>query len=146
MFDAATGAEMARLDHDGAVNAVAFSPDGTRVATGSTATDAARVFDAATGAEIARLDHDGAVNAVAFSPDSTRVTTGSDKRIARVFDAATGAEISRLDHDSPQCRGGVQPRRHPGGHRQPRMWSGGGSSARVWYIDHGQLIEQATGR
>ena len=35
VFDAATGAEMARLDHDGAVNAVAFSPDGTRVATGS---------------------------------------------------------------------------------------------------------------
>ena len=35
VFDAATGAEMSRLDHEGTVNAVAFSPDGTRVATGS---------------------------------------------------------------------------------------------------------------
>ena len=35
MFDAATGAEISRLDHDGRVSAVAFSPDGTRVATGS---------------------------------------------------------------------------------------------------------------
>ena len=35
VFDAATGAEISRLDHDGAVYAVAFSPDGTRVATGS---------------------------------------------------------------------------------------------------------------
>ena len=35
VFDAATGAEVSRLDHEDAVNAVAFSPDGTRVATGS---------------------------------------------------------------------------------------------------------------
>ena len=62
----------ARLDHGGSVNAVAFSPDGTRVATGS-GDGSARVFDAATGAELARLDHDGPVNAVAFSPDGTRV-------------------------------------------------------------------------
>ena len=84
------------------MNAVAFSPDGTRVATGSgdRSGGSARVFDAATGAEISRLDHDSRVNAVAFSPDGTRVATGSSDRSARVFDAATGAEISRLDHDA----------------------------------------------
>ena len=35
VFDAATRAELCRLDHEGPVNAVAFSPDGTRVATAS---------------------------------------------------------------------------------------------------------------
>ena len=84
MFDAATGAELSRLDHGYAVRAVAFSPDGTRVATGSD-DGSARVFDAATGAELCRLDHDGGVHAVAFSPDGTRVATGSGDRSARVW-------------------------------------------------------------
>jgi WD40 repeat protein len=84
VFDAATGAEIARLDHDDSVSAVAFSPDGTRVATGSY-DDSARVFDAATGTEIARLDHDDSVSAVAFSPDGTRVATGSSDGSAQVW-------------------------------------------------------------
>ena len=89
---------VARLDHGGRVFAVAFSPDGARVVTGS-GDNSARVFDAVTGAELARLDHDGAVRAVAFSPDGARVVTGSDYNSARVFDAVTGAELARLDHD-----------------------------------------------
>ena len=85
---------MARLDHDGPVYAVAFSPDGAWVATASE-DGTARVFEAATGAEVARLDHDGAVMAVAFSPDGARVATASDDVFggggsARVFEAATG--------------------------------------------------------
>ena len=76
--------QRSRADHDGSVNAVAFSPDGTRVATGSS-DRSARVLDAATGAELCRLDHDGPVTAVAFSPDGTRVATGSSDRSARVW-------------------------------------------------------------
>jgi len=53
VFDAATGTELARLDHDGPVWAVAFAPDGTRVATAS-ADGSARIFDA-TGTELLRL-------------------------------------------------------------------------------------------
>ncbi len=52
-----------------------------------------------TGAELTRLDHGVTVNAVAFSPDGTRVTTAS-----------------------------------------------GDQSARVWVVDHHQLIEQAEAR
>ena len=86
-----------RLDHDSGVGSVAFSPDGTRVATGSY-DGSARVFDATTGAELARLDHGGGVRSVAFSPDGTRVATGSGDGSARVFDATSGAQLSRLDH------------------------------------------------
>src|SRR5436305_764672 len=82
---------LARVDHDGPVRAVAFSPDGAWMATGSD-DGSARVLDAASGAERARLDHDGPVGAVAFSPDGACVATGSDDGSARVFDAASGAE------------------------------------------------------
>ena len=76
VLDAATGVQLARLDHDGAVNAVAFRPDGE--AGGYTISDdhSARVFDPVTGAEVVLLAQDGPVNAVAFSPDGTRVASG----------------------------------------------------------------------
>ena len=58
------------------VNAVAFSPDGRWVVSGSY-DKTAGVWDAATGREIARMTHDDEVSAVAFSPDSRRVVSGS---------------------------------------------------------------------
>ena len=91
---------LARLKHDDMVHAVAFSPDGTRVATASR-DRTARVFDAATGAELARLPHSGPVTSVAFSPDGTRLATASRDGSARIFDAATGAELARLPHGGP---------------------------------------------
>ena len=89
---------LARFDHDRRVTAVAFSPDGTQVATGST-DGSARVLDVASRAELVRLRHDGEVTAVAFSPDGTQVATGSADHLARVFDAATGAVKARRRHD-----------------------------------------------
>jgi WD40 repeat protein len=89
VIDAATGAEIWRLDHGSPVNAVTFSPDGTQLATGSGCerghSGKARVIDAATGAEISRLDHDGIVNAVAFGPDGTQLATSSGDGSTRVW-------------------------------------------------------------
>jgi hypothetical protein len=91
--------EAARLMHDGPVIAVAFSPDGKWVVSGSSDTTA-RVWDisaslreaslgdnagAATGAEVARLTHDNDVNTVAFSPDGKWVISGSGDGTARVW-------------------------------------------------------------
>ena len=80
--------------------AVAFSPDGKSVATGSL-DKTARVMDAATGKEVSRLPHQGMVHAVAFSPDGKWVATGSSDKTARVMAAATGKEVSRLPHQYP---------------------------------------------
>jgi WD40 repeat protein len=118
---------------------VAFSPDGTQVATGSS-DGSARVFGAATGAEISRLGHDGPVTAVAFSPDGTQVATGSSDGSARVFGAATGAEISRLDHDGPVTAVAFSP------DGTQVATASNDASARVWWADHSQLIEQAASR
>jgi WD40 repeat protein len=79
------------------VRAVAFSPDGKWVATGSV-DKTARVMEAATGREVARLTHGGWVRAVAFSPDGKWVATGSVDKTARVMEAATGREIHRISH------------------------------------------------
>jgi hypothetical protein len=60
------GSGYRRLDHGGLVNAVAFSPDGTKVLTGSK-DKTARLWDAATGKPLGEpLRHNGEVYAVVF--------------------------------------------------------------------------------
>jgi hypothetical protein len=75
---------------------VAFSPDGTRLLTGSD-DRTARVWDARTGTPLLELKgHTGSVRSVAFSPDGTRLVTGSLDRTARVWDARTGTPLLEL--------------------------------------------------
>ena len=94
---AGAGREVARLVHQDGVRTVAFSPDGTLVATGSW-DKTARVFEARTGREVARLAHQDGVRAVAFSPDGTLVATGSEDKSARVFEARTGRELKHVNN------------------------------------------------
>jgi WD40 repeat protein len=82
--------------HSGSVDAVAVSPDGTRIVTASR-DKTARVWEAATGKEIARLEgHGDYVTSAAWSPDGTRIVTGSSDKTVRVWDAKTFAEIAIL--------------------------------------------------
>jgi WD40 repeat protein len=95
VFEAASGKEVSRLTRQGRVRAVAFSPDGRWVATGSY-DNTARVFEAASGKEVSRLTQQGPVSAVAFSPDGRWVATGSYDKTARVFEAASGKEVAKV--------------------------------------------------
>ena len=95
--------ELARLQHDGSVEAASFSPDGSRIVTMSQ-DRTARVWDVATAKEIARLGHD-AVTSAAFSPDSARILTASKDKTARIWDVATGKELARLGHDDAVSSG-----------------------------------------
>jgi hypothetical protein len=94
LWDASTGADIRTFSgHTGEVFSVAFSPDGTKVLTGSN-DHTAELWDVATGNEIhAFLGHTNGVDSVAFSPDGTKVLTGSNDHTAKLWDAATGAEI-----------------------------------------------------
>jgi WD40 repeat protein len=69
------------------VLAVAFSPDGTRLATGSD-DNRARVWDAASGQQLLEVRHGKRVRAVAFSPDGTRLATGSDDKSVQIWSVA----------------------------------------------------------
>ena len=69
IWDAASGALIAALEHGDSVTSAAFSPDGGRVVTAS-ADMTARIWDAADGREIVTLKgHQGPVASATFSPD-----------------------------------------------------------------------------
>jgi WD40 repeat protein len=130
-----------RLDHDGIVSAVAFSPDGTRLATASD-DGRARVFDTATGSEICRVTQDARVHAVAFSPDGKWIVTGSSglpSGGARVFNSTTGAEVVRLNDDGDVSAVAFSPDGTKVAVGSRRLFSGGGG-ARVFEAASGAEI------
>jgi WD40 repeat protein len=78
------------------VTAVAFSPDGTQLATASR-DRTAQTWDTATGQPRATCTgHRDNVTAVAFSPDGTQLATASRDGTARTWDTATGECLMTL--------------------------------------------------
>jgi WD40 repeat protein len=76
--------------HTSAVLSVSFSPDGTRIITGSY-DGTLRLWDAGTGEPIGEplRGHTGSVWSVSFSPDGTHIVTGSSDKTVRLWDAGT---------------------------------------------------------
>jgi WD40 repeat protein len=100
IWDVAEGRVAATLD-DYVVAALAFSPDGDRLATAGQAHGVVRLWDARTGRELDRLvGHTGSANSLAFHPARNRLITGSSDRTLKVWD---------LDRRyRPQCLEGHQ--------------------------------------
>ena len=98
---------------------MSFSPDGTRIVTGSD-DKTAKVWDARTGTPLLDLKgHTGGVTSVSFSPDGTRIVTGSEDKTAKVWDARTGTPLLELKgHTGAVIERVVQPGRHADRHRQ----------------------------
>ncbi|KIM63729.1 hypothetical protein SCLCIDRAFT_116601, partial [Scleroderma citrinum Foug A] len=80
--------------HTNCVTSVAFSPNGTRVVSGSHDTTV-RVWDVERGVQIDSplQGHTKTVTLINFSPDGRRIVSGSDDKTVRIWDAEKGVQI-----------------------------------------------------
>ena len=90
--------------HSHYVNVLSFSPDGSRLASGSgdmvnmdLGDSTARLWDGVTGVPIAALEgHSSYVTSLLFSPDGSRLASGSYDKTVQLWDGASGVPIATL--------------------------------------------------
>ena len=83
-------------EHSETIRAVAFSPDGKHVLSGSW-DKTIKLWHVATGRLIRTFEgHSGSVYSVVFSPNGATVASASDDGTIRLWDAATGTLIATL--------------------------------------------------
>ena len=99
VWDADSGRELHVLGHADAVKSVAWSPDGTLLASGDK--HSLRVWDAASGERQLSIPHRHSYTAwrvgVTWSPDGTRLVSMGEYKL-QVWDAASGQQLHTLAH------------------------------------------------
>jgi len=96
------GAELVlQTGHTGSVNALALSPDGRFLVSGSEDLTL-KIWDTATGNVLRTLSgHEKQVLAAAISPDGKLIASGAADQTVRVWDVVTGQSFRALTHTSP---------------------------------------------
>jgi regulation of enolase protein 1 (concanavalin A-like superfamily) len=87
LWDATTGRERMTLrGHEGVVTAVAFSPDGERIASGGVGESTVKIWDVVEGEELMNLGgHEDGITAVAFCPDGKRIASIDEGNTIRIW-------------------------------------------------------------
>src|SRR5262249_18499229 len=90
-----TGKELRRLDGDGWVEGVVFTPDGRRALSNSG--PLLKLWDVETGTEVRRFDgHRLGINSVALTPDGLTAATGAYDGSVLVWEVDSGRERARF--------------------------------------------------
>lgn len=96
IWDLESGQQIVAIKSDAWFLRMAFSPDGSRIASAFRKSPNIKVFDAANGYEALTLQgHTGSVNDVAFSPDGSRLVSGSSDGSIRIWDSGERAVTRR---------------------------------------------------
>ncbi|HEX9801835.1 MAG TPA: caspase family protein, partial [Gammaproteobacteria bacterium] len=141
LWEVATGQVVQVLPgHTDYVSAVAFSPDGRFVLTGSR-DHSARLWEAATGQVVQVLqEHAWWVDAVAFSPDGRFMLIGSEDGAARLWEAASGQLVQVLQgHTAPVSDMAFSP------DGRFMLTGSGDGAARLWDLATGQVMQVLQG-
>ena len=125
-----------KLTHGGWVSGVAFSPDGSLLASAG-ADDVVRLWEVATGAKLRRLT--GHTD-VAFSPDGSMLASAGDDKTVRLWDVVTGAEVRAFIGHSGAVNGVAF---SPDGSMLAS--AGNDATVRLWDVATGAELRMLTG-
>jgi WD40 repeat protein len=136
IWDADDGKELLKITgHEGIVPGVAFSLDGTQLATAST-DGTAKIWDVKTGELLFTLaGHASAVVDIAYSPDGKKLATASGDATAKIWDATTGKELLTLIGHSAELRPVAF-----GPDGKFLATGSGDNTAKIWDVETGQEL------
>ena len=79
---------LARIEHKGWVGVIAWSPDGSKICTGSN-DSTVQIWDVVEKKVIETIQHEDMVVAVAWSPDGGKICTGTNDSTVQIWDVKT---------------------------------------------------------
>ncbi len=132
------------IGHEFGIWNVAFSPDGTRLASASL-DGTAKLWDVQSGQVLQTfLGHESFVYAVTFSPDGTQIATASQDGMAKIWNVENGEFIREVSHDDDVPNNGViGVDFSPDGRRLATASQD--NSVKIWDVMSGELLFDLTG-